>query len=145
MISGTGYAKHEAIICLDQYLDSFESSLTPCNYKIGTIKTYRGLIRRLGSIMQERGIQHERVSCTSRALFVTERAPHKPFKDGQILNSILRESFAATGLKPPCPYGGSHVLRHSLATNMVRIVCIEKQGCACGARSASTACGSRRH
>jgi integrase/recombinase XerD len=65
-------------------------------------------------------IQHDRASCTSRALFVTERAPHEQFKDGQILNSILRESFAATGLKPPCPYGGSHVLRHSLATNMAR-------------------------
>jgi integrase/recombinase XerD len=64
-------------------------------------------------------VRHDRVS-TSRALFVTERAPHGPFKDGQILNAILKEAFAATGLKPPCPYVGSHVLRHSLATNMVR-------------------------
>ena len=29
-------------------------------------------------------------------------------------------AFAATGVKPPTPYVGSHVLRHSLATNMVR-------------------------
>ena len=64
-------------------------------------------------------IQHDRVSA-SRALFVKRRAPHSPFKDGQILNVILRDAFAATGLKPPCPYVGSHVLRHSLATNMVR-------------------------
>lgn len=64
-------------------------------------------------------IRHDRVS-TSRTLFVKRRAPHNPFKDGQILNLVLREAFAATGLKPPCPYVGSHVLRHSLATNMVR-------------------------
>jgi integrase/recombinase XerD len=64
-------------------------------------------------------IRHDRVSA-SRVLFVKQRAPHSPFKDGQILNLILRDAFAATGLKPPCPYVGSHVLRHSLATNMVR-------------------------
>jgi site-specific recombinase XerD len=65
-------------------------------------------------------IQYDRVSYTSRALFVTERPPHRQFKDGQILNNILREAFAVAGLKPPGPYVGSHVLRHSLATNMVR-------------------------
>ena len=64
-------------------------------------------------------IQHERVPA-SRALFMSDRAPHRPFKDGQILNMILRGAFARTGLKPPAPYVGSHVLRHSLATNLVR-------------------------
>ena len=57
---------------------------------------------------------------TSRALFVTERPPHASFKDGQILNDILRDAFAKTGLKPPAPYVGSHILRHSLATNLVQ-------------------------
>lgn len=57
---------------------------------------------------------------TSRALFVTERAPHRPFKSGQLLNNILRDAFAKTGLKPPAPYIGSHILRHSLATNLVQ-------------------------
>ena len=56
----------------------------------------------------------------SRALFVTHRAPNRPFKDGQVVNTILKEAFAATGEKPATPYVGSHVLRHSLATNMVR-------------------------
>jgi site-specific recombinase XerD len=64
-------------------------------------------------------IRSDRVS-TSRALFVTARAPHGPFKDSQVLNEILKQAFAATGVTPPCPYVGSHVLRHSLATNMVR-------------------------
>jgi site-specific recombinase XerD len=56
----------------------------------------------------------------SRALFVTERPPHAPFKDGQILNYILRNAFARTSLTPPAPYVGSHILRHSLATNLVQ-------------------------
>ena len=56
----------------------------------------------------------------SRALFVTERPPHDPFRDGQVLNCILRSAFARTGLKPPAPYVGSHILRHSLATNLIK-------------------------
>ena len=64
-------------------------------------------------------IRLDRVT-TSRALFVTDRAPHGPFKNGQVLNTILREAFARTGLKPPAPYVGSHILRHSLATNLVQ-------------------------
>jgi site-specific recombinase XerD len=57
----------------------------------------------------------------SRTLFVTGRPPHLPFKDGQVLNNILRSSFAKTGLKPPAPYVGSHILRHSLAMNLVKL------------------------
>lgn len=64
-------------------------------------------------------IQHERVSA-SRTLFVTLRAPNGSFKDGQVINAILKDAFAATGLKSSGPYVGSHVLRHSLATNMVK-------------------------
>jgi len=64
-------------------------------------------------------IRRDRVT-TSRALFVTERAPHRPFKDSQILNAVLQEAFARAGLTPPTPYVGAHILRHSLATNLVR-------------------------
>jgi site-specific recombinase XerD len=64
-------------------------------------------------------IRFDRIT-TSRALFVTERPPHRPFKNGQVLNTILKDAFARTGLKPPAPYVGAHILRHSLATNLVR-------------------------
>jgi site-specific recombinase XerD len=64
-------------------------------------------------------IRNDRVT-TSRSLFVAERSPHRPFKDGQILNNILRDAFDRTGLKPPAPYAGSHILRHSLAVNLVK-------------------------
>jgi site-specific recombinase XerD len=64
-------------------------------------------------------IRFDRIA-TSRVLFVTARAPHLPFKNAQVLNGILKSAFARTGLKPPAPYVGAYVLRHSLATNLVR-------------------------
>ncbi len=56
----------------------------------------------------------------SRSVFVTDRAPRRPFADGQILNAVLHDAFARTGLQPPAKYIGSHVLRHSLATALVQ-------------------------
>jgi integrase/recombinase XerD len=64
-------------------------------------------------------IKHDRIT-TSRVVFVAHAPPHRPFRNGQVLNVILRHAFAKTGLKPPVPYAGSHVLRHSLAVNLVR-------------------------
>jgi site-specific recombinase XerD len=52
-------------------------------------------------------------------MFVTHRAPHRAFKDSQIVNAILKDALAATGQKPVTPYVGSHLLRHSLATRLV--------------------------
>jgi site-specific recombinase XerD len=57
---------------------------------------------------------------SSRVLFVSERGPHVPFKDGRIVNTVLRAAFERTGLKPPQKWVGSHLLRHSLATDMLR-------------------------
>lgn len=58
---------------------------------------------------------------TSRALFVSARTPHhRPFVNAQIVNTVLGTAFEKTGLKPPQKYVGSHLLRHSLATNMLR-------------------------
>ena len=37
-----------------------------------------------------------------------------------MVNAVLKDAFAKTGLKPPVPYVGSHVLRHSLAVNLVQ-------------------------
>lgn len=56
----------------------------------------------------------------SRSLFVCNKAPYLPFKDAQIVNSVLRDAFEKTGLKPPRKYVGFHVLRHSLAIEMLR-------------------------
>jgi site-specific recombinase XerD len=56
----------------------------------------------------------------SRVLFVTNRAPREAFADAQILNEVLEKAFRKAGVKPLRRYVGSHILRHSLATNMVR-------------------------
>ena len=64
-------------------------------------------------------IRRDRVA-TSRVLFVTDRPPHRPFKNGEVLNGILRDACARTGLKLPAPFVGSHIFRHSLATNLVQ-------------------------
>lgn len=56
----------------------------------------------------------------SRTLFVSHTPPNKPFVDAQILNTALKQAFADTGLKPPQKYVGSHLLRHSLATDLLR-------------------------
>jgi site-specific recombinase XerD len=64
-------------------------------------------------------IRRDRVTA-SRTLFVQQRTPNGPFCNGQVLNAILKDAFTRAGLKPLSKYVGSHVLRHSLATNMVR-------------------------
>lgn len=56
----------------------------------------------------------------SRSLFVSTRAPFNGFADAQIINAILKKAYDATGLRPPQSYVGSHVLRHSLATELLR-------------------------
>lgn len=66
-----------------------------------------------------RYLREERGPATCRTMFVTHRAPHRPFKDSQIVNAILKEALKATGQKPATPYVGSHLLRHSLATQLV--------------------------
>lgn len=64
-------------------------------------------------------VRHDRVSDT-RTLFVSARAPHGPFKNGRMLNTVLKQAMARAGVTPPSPYVGSHILRHSLATNLIR-------------------------
>ena len=57
---------------------------------------------------------------SSRTLFVSNKPPYRPFVNAQILNTALRAAFRETGIRPPQKYIGSHLLRHSLATGMLR-------------------------
>ena len=47
---------------LDQYIELFEDRLKARNYTAGTIKTYRVLIRRLATIMEERCVKSSKPS-----------------------------------------------------------------------------------
>ena len=51
MTTQVNVASSRSAACLDRYLPSFESRLAEKNYKPGTIKTYRVLVRRLASFM----------------------------------------------------------------------------------------------
>ena len=55
----------------------------------------------------------------SRTLFVSATSRIGPLErcDPQL---VLKDAFERTGLKPPQKYVGSHLLRHSLATDMLR-------------------------
>lgn len=64
-------------------------------------------------------IRHERKG-TSRYLFVRSHSPYKPFKDAQVLNTILKQALEKTSIPRPKQYTVSHILRHSLATNLVQ-------------------------
>jgi site-specific recombinase XerD len=57
---------------------------------------------------------------TSRTLFVSDKAPFRPFAHASMLNTVLRAALKDTGLEPPQKYIGSHLLRHSLATDLLR-------------------------
>ena len=64
-------------------------------------------------------ILHERKG-TSRYLFVTQRSPYIPFKNAPIVNTILRRALEKTTIPTPKKYTICHILRHSLATNLVQ-------------------------
>jgi site-specific recombinase XerD len=64
-------------------------------------------------------IRNERIG-NERTLFVSSRAPYRRFKGGQILRSILQKAYDTTGIAPPQSSVGSHILRHSLATDMLQ-------------------------
>ena len=57
---------------------------------------------------------------TDRHLFVTARAPWRPFSTGAIVSQVLDDALATAGLRRPQHRRGAHLLRHSLATTMLR-------------------------
>ncbi len=63
-------------------------------------------------------IRHERRG-RDRALFVSTNAPFGRLKRVRV-RLMLAEAYKATGVTPPRLHVGAHVLRHSLATDMLR-------------------------
>jgi len=59
-----------------------------------------------------------RPRCTTRRLFVRVRAPYIGFASSVSIDSIVRRALHRAGLEPP--HKGAHLLRHSLATGMLR-------------------------
>ena len=59
-----------------------------------------------------------RPRCPTRRVFVRIRAPHVGFAGPAATGDIVRRALARAGIDPP--FKGSHLLRHSLATAMLR-------------------------
>lgn len=59
-----------------------------------------------------------RPRCNTRRVFIRMRAPHCGFASSAAIDSLLRRALRRTGLSPA--FKGSHLLRHSLATQMLR-------------------------
>jgi len=64
-------------------------------------------------------VQHGRKG-SHRKLFLGYHPPCNPFIDAQVLNTILKQALETTNIPRPKRYTVSHILRHSLATNLVQ-------------------------
>jgi site-specific recombinase XerD len=63
-------------------------------------------------------LRHHRPPCTTRRLFIRTRAPHQGFANPSSISTIVARALKRAGLQPD--FMGAHVLRHSLATGMIR-------------------------
>jgi site-specific recombinase XerD len=63
-------------------------------------------------------LRHHRPPCTTRCLFIRTRAPHRGLAQASSLDAIVCRALSRAGLQPD--FKGSHILRHSLATAMLR-------------------------
>lgn len=59
-----------------------------------------------------------RPPCSTRRVFVRVRAPHTGFAGSVAIDGIVSRALTRAGLQPPLR--GAHLLRHSLATTMLR-------------------------
>jgi site-specific recombinase XerD len=63
-------------------------------------------------------LRHHRPPCTTRRLFIRTRAPHRGFAQPSSIGALVCRALSRAGLQPD--FKGSHILRHSLATGMLR-------------------------
>lgn len=63
-------------------------------------------------------LRDARPSCSTRQVFVCVRAPRRGFCSGNAVGTIVRRALERADLHPP--HRGAHLLRHSLATRLLR-------------------------
>lgn len=63
-------------------------------------------------------LREGRPRCATRRVFICMQAPHRGFANSRAVSDVVRRALERAGLNPPCK--GAHVLRHSLATGMLR-------------------------
>ena len=63
-------------------------------------------------------LKNDRPKCSTRRVFIRMRAPYQGFKNSSTVSTIVRWTVEKSGLNTPSK--GAHLLRHSLATSMLR-------------------------
>jgi site-specific recombinase XerD len=63
-------------------------------------------------------LRHHRPSCRTRRVFLRSKAPHRGFAHPSSISTIVCRALKKAGLQPALT--GAHLLRHSLATGMLR-------------------------
>ena len=63
-------------------------------------------------------LRHDRPSSKTRRVFVCGKAPQRGFSGPSTVSTIVRRALDRAGLHPR--FKGAHLLRHSLATSMIR-------------------------
>jgi site-specific recombinase XerD len=63
-------------------------------------------------------LKNDRPRCSTRKVFVRMRAPYRGFKGSTTVSTIVRRTVEKSSLNTPSK--GAHLLRHSLATDMLR-------------------------
>lgn len=63
-------------------------------------------------------LHHGRPRCSTRRVFVRSRAPYRELGHASTVSTIVSRALQRAGLNPPAQ--GAHLLRHSLATEMLR-------------------------
>lgn len=63
-------------------------------------------------------LRHVRPRCSTRRVFIRAKAPLCGFADSSAIYSLVRRAFDAAEIRPA--QRGPYILRHSLATNMLR-------------------------
>jgi len=63
-------------------------------------------------------IRQGRPNCSTRRVFIRARPPYRPIAQRGTVSTIVRTAMHRAGLKPEV--GGPHLLRHSLATRLLR-------------------------
>jgi site-specific recombinase XerD len=63
-------------------------------------------------------LRQDRPACRTRRVFICTKAPRRGFANPSAVSTIVRRALARAHLHPPLK--GAHLLRHSLATSMLR-------------------------
>jgi len=76
------------------------------------------LLEEVGKALATYLVKDRPKSSSSRRVFFRSLAPLRPFQGGAAIGTVVRRAVQRTGLNPPVR--GAHLLRHSLATRMIR-------------------------